>query len=530
MRKFVLLIIAFMLLGITLKAQKNIYLENVSNCDKFIINTSQFKPMPLPVWSEPKNIINSENHIIKYEVKTKKDTIYNINKYDLKDFDVSPCNIGSANLEYFKNVSNLKNFTDLTIVNDPSLYPYCLTVKMYMTFPNGAQYVGSGTLIHSKFVITAGHCVYSHSDGGWATSITVIPGYNNGNIPYGVSNSTYLYSWTGWTQSGGTGWEWDMAYIQLDRNIGGVTGWTGFGYNDNNSFFTSNTFNNPGYPAASPYNGEYMYYWYGYYDNVYDHILYFNKQSYGGQSGSGAIDNNLITYAELSHGNETQTGCVRINSEKYNDILNNINSTIPSSIDLMPLNIHVQNNVEAGETLSFFTFLIHNYSQATFNDNLNYDVFLYSENMDYIFLGNFDYNLYVTSLQTAMLSANPIIPSETPTGNYSIGVTINFFDANISNNTTYFWDNAPITITNTTVISDLSETNNLIYPNPANSILYFNNLSNNATISIYDISGKLLINSKVANNQVNINKLANGIYIVKINDSYIIRTTKFVKQ
>ena len=69
-----------------------------------------------------------------------------------------------------------------------------------------------------------------------------------------------------------------------------------------------------------------------------------------------------------------------------------------------------------------------------------------------------------------------------------------------------------------------------IYPNPANNSLNFNNISENAVISIYDLSGKQIVNQLNSNNQIDINSLSNGIYIIKIIDNSLTKTAKFVKQ
>ena len=100
-----------------------------------------------------------------------------------------------------------------------------------------------------------------------------------------------------------------MGYIKLDKPIGALTGWFGYGYDNNHSLFTKNYFHNPGYPAESPYNGQLMYYWYGRYDSAKTHILYHKDRSYGGQSGSGSyyIDRSdsqnyqRYVYSVLSH-------------------------------------------------------------------------------------------------------------------------------------------------------------------------------------------------------------------------------------
>jgi len=73
-----------------------------------------------------------------------------------------------------------------------------------------------------------------------------------------------------------------------------------------------------------------------------------------------------------------------------------------------------------------------------------------------------------------------------------------------------------------------------IYPNPASG--YVNVKSNaaqaNGTVAIYDLNGRMVVNQKLANNntQININGLATGVYVVKINAKDKTQTEKLIVQ
>ena len=49
--------------------------------------------------------------------------------------------------------------------------------QLVLKFRDGTSARGTGWFIGPHTVMTAGHCVYSHSHGGWAQSIEVIPGH-----------------------------------------------------------------------------------------------------------------------------------------------------------------------------------------------------------------------------------------------------------------------------------------------------------------------------------------------------------------
>jgi len=77
-------------------------------------------------------------------------------------------------------------------------------------------------------------------------------------------------------------------------------------------------------------------------------------------------------------------------------------------------------------------------------------------------------------------------------------------------------------------IVDEKEVN--IYPNPSKHTLFITGLTQNSKCSIFDLSGKQLINKQIVNNQIDISQLINGIYILRISDKNGITMKKFVKQ
>lgn len=80
----------------------------------------------------------------------------------------------------------------------------------------------------------------------------------------------------------------------------------------------------------------------------------------------------------------------------------------------------------------------------------------------------------------------------------------------------------------TTNLSTTETKNNLlkVYPNPAKDHVVISNISKGANISVYDLSGKILFQTKSPGNSLNINTSSykNGIYLVKVGEN----TTKII--
>ena len=137
-------------------------------------------------------------------------------------------------------------------------------VEIRETFPNHDVRVGSGVLIDSFHVLTAGHVTYDGSRGGWPTSITVTPDLNGSSTPYGTAQATYERTYTTWVNYSNAHPDLtntnadDIGLITLNHKIGTYTGFSSFGYDNNNADFAKGSIlNTAGYPAA-PYDGNHM--------------------------------------------------------------------------------------------------------------------------------------------------------------------------------------------------------------------------------------------------------------------------------
>jgi hypothetical protein len=84
----------------------------------------------------------------------------------------------------------------------------------------------------------------------------------------------------------------------------------------------------------------------------------------------------------------------------------------------------------------------------------------------------------------------------------------------------------------TNAITNVLNTNFAMYPNPVQSILQLNNISNVTTISIYTILGNQVHNQVNAKNSVNLDlsELNAGIYIIEFTTATGVNAKRFIKE
>jgi V8-like Glu-specific endopeptidase len=345
------------------------------------------------------------------------------------------------------------------LVSNPDDYPWRTTVYLFIDFHdvngNPLSVACSGALIDSTHVLTAGHCVYQHDDFGveiddWADSIQVAPAYNAGYSDYEYADAIHFYSFVGWTEDANS--DYDMAWILLDRPVGGLTGWLGYGYNEDDNFFYDNIFENPGYPLV-----PIMYTWGGSFDDVNKYSLDFNEYSWAGQSGSNAYHTgSLVSYGVLSNGSDYEpwwTSDTRIVANKFETIKDTITSDTPSYANIVPLLVEAGglwgSIVEAGQELSFFTYLAFNQSSVSWDGSVS-DTIYYSliEDPDIstpipLQYDGFSYNFAPKSGVWFTPALPPKIPGYFKPGTYWLGVVV---EANSVSTRTLLQDQAEINV------------------------------------------------------------------------------------
>ena len=210
-----------------------------------------------------------------------------------------------------------------TRINPTTSYPWTTVCKLYMRFPDGSNWIASGVIVNRKYMLTAGHCVYSAANGGWASQIRVVPAQNGSYAPYGSAYATYMRSYVGWTRD--RNFDYDLALVTLDRNIGTSTGWLGYAALSSINGMTVNT---AGYPGDRD-GGANMYFTSGTISSSSSLTYYTYMDIKGGQSGSGVwrlLNGNRHVIGVVSWESPSINGGPRITSSRFTDITNWINS------------------------------------------------------------------------------------------------------------------------------------------------------------------------------------------------------------
>jgi glutamyl endopeptidase len=203
--------------------------------------------------------------------------------------EITPADEGSGKLvrrddgRYYFEPTVIIGRDDRVRVGNPTARPWRVHGHLIIRFPNGRTYIGSGTMVNRHHVLTAGHCMYSRADGGWATSVQFNPAQNDGNLPFGSAFAQRLISVTNWTERSEL--DWDFGMLILDQQMGDRTGYFGvitFGADDS---LNRHRVNVSGYPGDK--GGRQMWTHADVIKAVGRERFLYDVDTMGGQSGSG---------------------------------------------------------------------------------------------------------------------------------------------------------------------------------------------------------------------------------------------------
>lgn len=143
-----------------------------------------------------------------------------------------------------------------TPVMRPAAFPWRATVSLAITAADGSLWNGTGWFAGPRTVVTAAHSVYVHGSDvrgrdGWVRSVSVMPGRSGTQLPFGavtVGRQAFRAA-EGWTEE--RDGRADYGAIVLNKPLGRLTGWYGFGVYDD-QVLTRSSAHIAGYPCDKP--------------------------------------------------------------------------------------------------------------------------------------------------------------------------------------------------------------------------------------------------------------------------------------
>lgn len=354
-----------------------------------------------------------------------------------------------------------KNFTFWSQVADPTSGVYPRQVRLNPSFIDNQGIVrgkvGSGTLIDAYHVLTAAHCVYqldgSEYPDHWAVSITATPCFGTGGEIFGTASAFQLHAWSNYTDD--ADWDHDIAVITLDRPIGALTGWWGYGYNTDYDYYSSGTWTHAGYPSEDPFDGQILYENFGTYDETptpgWDYRIGYFMPTWGGTSGAGTIRDGMAFGVFSGSNRIDHTEDVILTPTKYSHIQGWIAAVTPATYDLIPMYVKTDVLIAAGSSPGYLNFVLHNYGNAWANTTVGYTIYLSIDDQisqNDISLGSGSFTIALPNKHSQLVSLPPpTIPGYVAPGFYFMGVIIDVADWFDSNNDTSGQEAAAVGIT-----------------------------------------------------------------------------------
>ncbi|MFX1257407.1 MAG: CARDB domain-containing protein [Promethearchaeota archaeon] len=412
-----------------------IYDKDDENNDKnsMDIHDPRIEWIPIEEFLEPSifenelNLNPIEGESINYDIKSRIETIVHernlISDTNIIDGFESPAENRMESVIYPDDRQRITSTTSL---------PWSSVVKLYMRW-GGSYYIGSGAMIDSFHILTAGHCIYQSGLGGWVDEIIAVPAKDVSFEPYGTVKATELRSVTGWTSL--ESYQHDFGVITLDRTVGYYTGWMGRETASPTDPIYTETLHTAGYPADRNY-GESIYYDSdnGNYVDEYNHWYWMD--TFGGQSGSAvwredANSRYILSIHAYGGGGINPNFGTRLNGNKFN-LINSwlLTDAVP---DLM----------DRGNSYSGFTPSLVIDGSSSFNvwcdvinagtiDAGSFTISYYASLDDIISTSDYllgtDTISFISALDTINSGWSGIFPSGVPDGTYYIGWIIDSDD------------------------------------------------------------------------------------------------------
>lgn len=386
---------------------------------------------------------SSEKLIVKhYDLRTQTQEMWEVekSKEDTQQSEFTAGYKGAITNAY--SIDNHLKALDLTEIFEE--YPPYPERTILLTGNIETQEIGPSVLIDPKHLLSGGSRYFDIQESPGTIRVTSLDGYKLlDDLGYATATDIYCF------ETDTTDYRNLMTLITLDRPLGAIIGWMGYGYSNNDSYYNENTLYLTALKTdeSSPYTLEK---YTATPDLIHEDAIYFKPYT-GLISGAPLYNSNGATLGILSHSgyvkiNDVVTkyhGVSRMTSTKYNTIASIIASDIPDEPDVMPLHLSVEPGIINPSTpFNEFVFHLHNYSKSTYSGPVNIDIYLSSDtNIDTTDTKLTSYTLEsisLSSLYSGYLSPEnkPVLPADLTSGLYFLGAIIDTDDANLGNNTT----------------------------------------------------------------------------------------------
>ncbi|RYF71781.1 MAG: serine protease [Cytophagaceae bacterium] len=212
---------------------------------------------------------------------------------------------------------------DRVRIANTTIYPYRAICALRITAADGTRWIGTGWMVGPRTVITAGHCVFLHNNGGWARSIEVIPGLNDATRPYGSAVGTVLRSVKGWTESKKREYDYGAIILPANSRLGDRVGYFGYAVRDTN-FLMGSVLNLSGYPGDKA-GGSQQWFMARTPRSLTDRVITYDIDTMGGQSGAPVwikVGEQRYCVGIHTNGHTSGNSATRIVQDVFNNIKN----------------------------------------------------------------------------------------------------------------------------------------------------------------------------------------------------------------
>lgn len=200
-------------------------------------------------------------------------------------------------------------------------YPWRCICSLRIVANDGSAWIGTGWFVGPRTIITAGHCVYIHSRGGWVRSIEVISGRDGSERPFGSCVTTNFRTVTGWTRDNLRAFDYGAILLPADCRKGDELGWFGYGYYEDDALGDT-VVNLSGYPGDKPPGTQWFHS--RQVQQLTPTTIVYEIDTAGGQSGAPVWwlteDGSRIAVGIHTNGDLTGNSATRITQEVFTNI------------------------------------------------------------------------------------------------------------------------------------------------------------------------------------------------------------------